>query len=58
MIEEGRRQNMDRNLRFGQICLKLSAYIVEDEFNLFIGCPAYDATRELYLKPERKNAIG
>ena len=32
-------------------------YIAEDEFHLFLVCPAYEAIRELYFKPDWKNSI-
>ena len=32
-------------------------YIIEDEFHFFLVCPAFDNIRELYFKPEWKNAI-
>ena len=57
MIEAGRHQNIDHNLRFCQMCLKRNVYIVEDEFHFFLVCPAFDDISELYLKPEWKNAI-
>ena len=57
MIEAGRHQNIDRNLRFCQMCLKRNVYIVEDEFHFFLVCPAFDDIRELYFKPEWKNAL-
>ena len=57
MIEAGRHQNIDRNLRFCQMCLKHNVYIVEDEFHFFLVCPAFDDIRELYFKPEWKNAL-
>ena len=57
MIEAGRHQNIDRNLRFCQMCLKRNVYIIEDEFHFFLGCPAFDDIRELYFKPEWKNVI-
>ena len=57
MIEAGRHQNIDRNLRFRQMCLKRNVYIVEDEFHFFLVCPAFDDIRELYFKPEWKNAL-
>ena len=53
----GRHQNIDRNLRFCQMCLKRNVYIVEDEFHFFLVCPAFDDIRELYFKPEWKNAL-
>ena len=56
MIEAGRHQNIDRNLRFCQMCLKRNVYIIEDEFHFFLVCPAFDDIRELYFKPEWKNA--
>ena len=34
MIEAGGHQNIDRNLRFCQICLKRNVYIVDGEFHL------------------------
>ena len=57
MIEAGRHQNKDRDLRFCQMCLKRIVYKVEDEFHIFLVCPAFDNIRELYFKPEWKNAI-
>ena len=57
MIEAGRHQNIDRYLRFCQMCLKRNVYIVEDEFHFFLVCPAFDDIRELYFKPEWKNAL-
>ena len=57
MIEAGRHQNIDRNLRYCQMCLKRNVYIVEDEFHFFLVCPAFDDIRELYFKPEWKNAL-
>ena len=56
MIEAGRHQNIDRNLRFCQMCLKRNVYIVEDEFHFFLVCPAFDDIRELYTGP--RSAVG
>ena len=39
------------------ICLQRNVYTVEDEFHFFLLCPAYDAIREIYFKPEWKNTI-
>ena len=57
MVEAGRHQNIDRNLRFCQMYLKRNVYIVEDEFNFFLVCPAFDDIMKLYFKPEWKNPI-
>ena len=49
MIEAGRHQNIDCNLRYRQICLKRNVYIVEDEFDIFLMCPAYVAIKIFFL---------
>lgn len=52
MIEKGRHQDVDRSLRFCQICLQRNAYVVEDEFHFFCVCPAYEEIRNIYFKPQ------
>ena len=52
MTEAGRHQNIDRNLRFCQICLKRNVYIVEYESHRFLVCLACDVIRGLYCKLE------
>ena len=51
MIEKGRHQNIERNLRFCKLPLKRNVYSVEDEFHLFCVCPFYKDFRNLYFKP-------
>lgn len=57
MIEKGRHQNIERNLRFCQICLQRNVYVVEDEFHFFFVCPAYEEIRKLYFKPQWNRGI-
>ena len=52
MIEKGRHQNIERNLRFCKLCLKRNVYSIEDEFHLFCVCPFYKDFRDLYFKPQ------
>ena len=51
MIEKGRHQDVDRSLRFCQICLQRNAYVVEDELHFFCVCPAHEEIRNIYFKP-------
>ena len=52
MVEKGRHQNIERNLRFCKLCLKRNVYSIEDEFHLFCVCPFYKDFRDLYFKPQ------
>lgn len=51
MIEKGRHQNIDRDMRFCPLCLKQNVYSVEDESHFVCVCPAYQDIRTLYFKP-------
>ena len=51
MIEKGRHQNIDRDMRFCPLCLKQNVYSVEDEFHFVCVCPSYKDIRTLYFKP-------
>ncbi|MCG7892781.1 MAG: reverse transcriptase family protein, partial [Candidatus Thiodiazotropha endolucinida] len=51
MIETGRHQRIDRNMRFCPLCLKRNVYTVEDEFHFFCICPSYQDIRFLYFEP-------
>ena len=53
MIEKGRRQNIERSLRFCPLCLRRNAYVIEDEFHLFFVCPIYAEIRNIYFKRDR-----
>ena len=48
MIETGRHQNIDRNLRFCQICLQRNVYTVEDEFHFFF-CVLHTTLSEKFI---------
>ena len=50
MIEKGRHQNIERNLRFCNLCLKRNVYSIEDEFHFFCVCPFYKDFMDLYFE--------
>ena len=52
MIEKGRHQNIERNLRFCKSCLKRNVYSIEDELHFSCVCPFYKDFRYLYFKPQ------
>lgn len=52
MIEKGRHQNIERQYRVCQLCLKRNVYVVEDEFHFFYVCPFYNEMRQIYFKPQ------
>ena len=52
MIEKGRHQSIDREMRFCPLCLKRNVYTVEDEFHFLCICPSYQDIRLLYFKPQ------
>ena len=48
-IETGRRQQIDRELRFCSYCLGSDVFIVEDEMHMLLVCPlCYDIRQELF----------
>ena len=57
MIEKGRHQHIDRNIRFCPLCLKRNVYVVEDEFHFVCVCPSYNDIRNIYFKLEWKTNL-
>ena len=57
MIEKGRHQHIDRNIRFCPLCLKRNVYVVEDEFRFVCVCPPYNDIRNIYFKLEWKTNL-
>ena len=50
MIEKGRHLSIDRELRFGPLCMKNNIYVVEDEFHFFFECNEYETFRQTLFK--------
>ena len=48
-IETGRHQNIDRELRHCNYCLKSNIYSVEDEFDMLLICALYSNLRTKFL---------
>lgn len=52
MIEKGCHQNIERQYRVCQLCLKRNVYVVEDEFHFLYVCPFCNEIRQIYFKPQ------
>ena len=50
-FETGRHQNIDRELRYCNYCLKSNIYSIEDELHMLLLCPLYSNLRtEFFLQ--------
>ena len=48
-IETGRHQNIGRELRHCNYCLKFNIYNIEDEFHMLLVCPLYSNLRKEFF---------
>ena len=47
MIEKGRHEGLDRNLRYCPVCLKNNIFVTESEIHFFVECILYNDIRNL-----------
>ena len=46
MIEKGRHEGLERNLRYCPVCLKNDIFVTESEFHFFVECALYEDIRK------------